>query len=89
MLGPKHTAREAASIVVAGLRDGSISLGEQPDVSVDLDKERLLLQDFAELLEASEEQRQSIDNSIRMLEQLAEARKRATTTVIRPRTKVQ
>jgi hypothetical protein len=64
-------------------------LGEQPDVSVDLEKERLLLQDFAELLETSEEQRQSIDNSIRMLEQLAEARKRATTTVIRPRTKVQ
>jgi hypothetical protein len=89
MLGPKHTAREAAAILVAGLRDGSISLGEQPDVSVDLEKERLLLQDFAELLEASEEQRQSIDNSIRMLEQLAEARKRATTTVIRPRTKVQ
>jgi hypothetical protein len=89
MLGPKHTAREAAAILVAGLRDGSISLGEQPDVSVDLEKERLLLQDFAELLEASEEQRRSIDNSIRMLEQLAEARKRATTTVIRPRTKVQ
>jgi hypothetical protein len=89
MLGPKHTAREAAAILVADLRDGSISLGEQPDVSVDLEKERLLLQDFAELLEASEEQRQSIDNSIRMLEQLAEARKRATTTVIRPRTKVQ
>ena len=89
MLGPKHTAREAAAILVADLRDGSISLGEQPDVSVDLEKERLLLQDFAELLEASEEQRRSIDNSIRMLEQLAEARKRATTTVIRPRTKVQ
>jgi hypothetical protein len=89
MLGPKHTAREAAAILVAGLRDGSISLSEQPDVTVDLEKERLLLQDFAELLEASEEQRRSIDNSIRMLEQLAEARKRATTTVIRPRTKVQ
>jgi hypothetical protein len=26
MLGPKHTAREAAAILVAGLRDGSIVL---------------------------------------------------------------
>jgi len=39
MLGPKHTAREAAAILVAGLRDGSIVLhhehqdAPQPDLS--------------------------------------------------------
>jgi len=34
MLGPKHTAREAAAILVAGLRDGSIVLRRSEDPPV-------------------------------------------------------